>query len=115
VKVTDALLIAVAELEPLQRRAFEKTLSLSLSMDSCWLLTALESDDPLLHHEDQPPNELELKVVVDIGEFRECGLLAFLKNQGFWRCPCLEKELQPPLPPVASPKWGISERLMRDG
>jgi len=72
-------------------------------------------EDPPLHQEDQPPEELELKVVVDIGEFRECGLLAFLKNQGFGRCRCFGKELQPPLPPAASPKWGISERLMRDG
>ena len=112
-KVTDALLIAVAELVPLQLRAFEKTLSLSLSTDSCWLLTALESEDPLLLHEDQPPKELELKVVVDIGELGESGLLACLKNQVFRRCGCLGKELQPTAPPTESPKWGISERLMR--
>jgi len=40
-------------------------------------------EDPPLHQEDQPPEELELKVVVDIGEFRECGLLAFLKTRDF--------------------------------
>ena len=64
-KVTDALLIAVAELEPLPH-AFEKTLSLSVLTDRRWLLTALASEDPPLHHEDHPPEELELKVVVDI-------------------------------------------------
>ena len=65
-KATDELLIAVVELEPPQLHAFEKTLSLSLVTDRrrfprAWALAELP-----LHHQDQPPEALELNVVVDI-------------------------------------------------
>ena len=66
-KVTDELSIAVAEPEPLQLQALENTFSLLLVTDRFWLPTALEVVEPPLHHQDQPLEEFELKVVVDIG------------------------------------------------
>ena len=66
--VTDELLSAVAELEPLQLHEFEKMLSLSLFTDRRFLSIALASEEPPLHHHDQL---FELNVVVDMETFAE--------------------------------------------